>query len=679
MLFSYPELTLFMKKTIHFYLPLLLVLLFTNPVRAQITFAPVDSVKKYQRLYMTLKDDKYLMGIYIFKGYIYRRYNADSGIYYGNLALKLAKKTKSGLFETLALDQIQYLQREKGNLAEALKLQLRMLALSKELNSADMEGQALNSIGNTYLYMGTLRTALNYYREALVVFDSEKDFYYQMNERSNIGNTFEKLNMPDSALFYEQKLAQNKNFPTDLLPELMCRMGNANVKLGKYKDALSYYKKGLSYATNEKTINDVAIINYQMAKLNINLNVRDSANYYAHRALNIAKSISLSDIILKSSQLLADIFDRQGKIDSAYRYLQIATHYNDILFGAEKFNSIQQILSAEQQRQQKLLQQQDELKKRYQLISGISILIFVLIVALLIWHNNLSQRKKNKILDVQKTQLTQQRDELQTTIVQLKQTQTQLIQSEKMASLGELTAGIAHEIQNPLNFVNNFSEVNTELIEEMQQEIENGDYEEIKTLAVDIKENQLKINHHGKRADFIVKGMLQHSRTSTGEKQETNINTLADEFLKLSYHGLRAKDKNFNANIATNFDEDLPKVNIVQQDIGRVLLNLFNNAFYAVNQKQKTAGADYQPEVTVTTSADNNTVVISVKDNGTGIPDSIKDKIMQPFFTTKPTGEGTGLGLSLSYDMVVKGHGGTITIETKEGTYTEFKITLPLN
>jgi two-component system NtrC family sensor kinase len=248
-----------------------------------------------------------------------------------------------------------------------------------------------------------------------------------------------------------------------------------------------------------------------------------------------------------------------------------------------------------------------------------------------------------------------------------------------MASLGELTAGIAHEIQNPLNFVNNFSEVSTELIEELQYELKNGDKEEVIAISDDIKQNLEKIYHHGKRADFIVKGMLEHSRTSTGEKQLTNINVLADEFFKLSYHGLRAKDKSFNAELITHFDQSLPAVNIVQQDIGRVLLNLFNNAFYAVAQRQKTAEKGYRPEVSIKTSMENGQVVIKVKDNGVGIPDSIKDKIMQPFFTTKPTGEGTGLGLSLSYDIVVKSHGGKIELKTKEGEATEFIVSLPLS
>jgi len=271
------------------------------------------------------------------------------------------------------------------------------------------------------------------------------------------------------------------------------------------------------------------------------------------------------------------------------------------------------------------------------------------------------------------------KQQVENTLTDLKATQTKLIQSEKMASLGELTAGIAHEIQNPLNFVNNFSEVNQEMIEELEEELKAGNIDEALAIAADIKGNEQKINHHGKRADGIVKGMLQHSRTGGGEKQPTNMNSLADEFLRLSYHGLRAKDKLFNAEMITHFDPDLPKINVIPQDMGRVMLNLFNNAFYAVNQKMKTSGVGYRPEVSVTTSSENGRVIIKVKDNGIGMPEHVKEKIMQPFFTTKPTGEGTGLGLSLTYDMVVKGHGGSIDAKTKIGEYTEFIVSLPLS
>ena len=275
---------------------------------------------------------------------------------------------------------------------------------------------------------------------------------------------------------------------------------------------------------------------------------------------------------------------------------------------------------------------------------------------------------------------------LNQTVDSLKKTQSQLIQSEKMASLGELTAGIAHEIQNPLNFVNNFSEVNTELIDELEQEIDKGNLNEVRSIAKDIKENERKINHHGKRADAIVKGMLQHSRTSSGQKEPTDINALADEYLRLAYHGLRAKDKSFNASFKTNLDNSIDKVNIIPQDIGRVLVNLINNAFYAVGEKRKQTsnarpddlvGRGYEPIVTVTTKKIDGKVELKVVDNGNGIPQKVLDKIFQPFFTTKPTGEGTGLGLSLSYDIITKGHGGELKVETKEGEGTEFIIQLP--
>lgn len=275
-------------------------------------------------------------------------------------------------------------------------------------------------------------------------------------------------------------------------------------------------------------------------------------------------------------------------------------------------------------------------------------------------------------------ELQKQKDELQETLQELKTTQAQLIQSEKMASLGELTAGIAHEIQNPLNFVNNFSEVTAELIEEMEEELNRGDKEEAIAIAADIKQNLEKIMHHGKRADGIVKGMLQHSRASSNVKEPTDVNKLADEYLRLAYHGLRAKDKSFNADLITHFAEGLPDANLVPQDIGRVLLNLFNNAFYAVKEKQKMAGDEFKPKVEVTTLLKGKSLEVIVKDNGMGIPDEIKEKILQPFFTTKPTGEGTGLGLSLSYDIVVKAHSGKIDVKSKQGEGSEFKISLPV-
>ena len=288
-------------------------------------------------------------------------------------------------------------------------------------------------------------------------------------------------------------------------------------------------------------------------------------------------------------------------------------------------------------------------------------------------------------LELKRKAVEESKDALQKSLEELKATQQQLIQSEKMASLGELTAGIAHEIQNPLNFVNNFSEVSSELIDEMTEELKNGNTENADAIAAEIKMSLEKINFHGKRADAIVKSMLQHSRTSTGKKEPTDINALADEYLRLAYHGMRAKDKSFNAAMKTEFDESIGLVKIISQDIGRVVLNLITNAFYAVNEKKRLyadgrlpGGHGYEPTVTVTTSKNGDKLEITVKDNGTGIPQKALDKIFQPFFTTKPTGQGTGLGLSLSYDIVTKGHGGELKVDTSEGEYTSFSIILPV-
>ncbi|MGN6400795.1 MAG: sensor histidine kinase, partial [Flavisolibacter sp.] len=303
-------------------------------------------------------------------------------------------------------------------------------------------------------------------------------------------------------------------------------------------------------------------------------------------------------------------------------------------------------------------------------------LIVLLLIAFILFRSNRQKQKANQ--------------EIEKAYDELKSTQAQLIQSEKMASLGELTAGIAHEIQNPLNFVNNFSDVNKEMLEELKAERSKPNAERDESLQDDLINdviaNEEKINHHGKRADAIVKGMLQHSRKSTGQKEPTDINALCDEYLRLSYHGLRAKDKTFNATTNTNFDRSIGKIDIVAQDIGRVILNLINNAFYAcaersrssVNEQKSKNLIPYEPAVSLSTKKSDNHVTITVSDNGNGIPQNIVDKIFQPFFTTKPTGEGTGLGLSLAYD-IVKAHGGEIKVESKEGKGSEFIVQLSPN
>jgi len=371
--------------------------------------------------------------------------------------------------------------------------------------------------------------------------------------------------------------------------------------------------------------------------------------------------------------MLSELYDSINPKE-ALQYYKIASAAKDSLFGAGNIQTIQTLIAKEEARQKEVetakAAYQNKLKQ-YGLLAGLGIFF---IVAFILFRNNREKQKANIVL-------REQKQKVENALEQLKSTQAQLIQSEKMASLGELTAGIAHEIQNPLNFVNNFSEVSNELLGEMIAELNNGDTDEAKAIAGYIKQNLEKINHHGKRAADIVKGMLQHSRSSSGVKEPTDINALADEYLRLAYYGLRAKDKTFNATMKTDFDETIGNINIIPQDMGRVILNLINNAFYAASLPSKGGFPEpdkiHEPTIWVSTKKIDNKVLISVRDNGPGIPQKILEKIFQPFFTTKPTGQGTGLGLSLSYD-IVKAHGGEIKVETKEGEGSEFIIQLPV-
>jgi signal transduction histidine kinase len=415
---------------------------------------------------------------------------------------------------------------------------------------------------------------------------------------------------------------------------------------------------------------------------------------YAKQAYEIATAFQNKLIIADVANVLAQLHKTNKDYKEAIEFFELAHSITDSVSGenyqrklafTESKNEIEneqarvKLLSAEKGLEQQKLKAEQFLKKLILIVFAVAIFLSVIII-----RNINSKRKK---IQSQKDHIELQSAKVEKAYEELKSTQTQLIQREKMASLGELTAGIAHEIQNPLNFVNNFSEVNTELISEMKNEIDKGNIEGIKSIANDIEENEEKINHHGKRADAIVKNMLQHSRSSSSKKEPTDLNKLADEYLRLSYQGFRAKDprdstnKTFEVIIQTDFDKTIDKINIIPQDIGRVLLNLYNNAFYAVAEKMKasagSAGHPYQPIVSVRTKRTVDKILISVKDNGDGIPQKVVDKIFQPFFTTKPTGQGTGLGLSLSYD-IIKAHGGEIKVETKEGDGSVFIITFPL-
>ena len=493
------------------------------------------------------------------------------------------------------------------------------------------------------------------------------------NDYQILGSIYEEWNRLDSALFYLQKASPSSY--------VFLMLGHTYSKLDSNKLAFGNYQKSISENINRNNLKDITDAYIGLAKLYEKEGKLDSCIYYAKKGYQIAQKASFSKWVFQTSVLLSGIYEKTN-ISESLNYLKLAMAAKDSMINLQKMSQYYSSEFSEDMRQQKLQQtlEQSQLKyknrlKLYILFSG---LLILLMVAVGLWRRNIYRKKSISLLQKQK-------EEIQSTLTQLKSTQAQLIQSEKMASLGELTAGIAHEIQNPLNFVNNFSEVNKEMLEELKAERLKPKAERDDDLQNDLINNVIaneeKINHHGKRADAIVKGMLQHSQKSSGQKEQTDINALCDEYLRLSYHGLRAKDKSFNTDFKTEFDNSIGKINIIPQDIGRVLLNLFNNAFYTVTEKNAQHIEGYEPTVSVSTKllnfplGDGGKVEIKVADNGNGIPQKVLDKIFQPFFTTKPTGQGTGLGLSLSYD-IIKAHGGEIKVETKEGVGTIFIIRL---
>ncbi len=624
------------------------------------SFAQDKKIDSLQQLLSVAKDDTNKVQILINLGSAYQWNKPDSALMYGLKARQLSQQLNYIDGELRIALTLSEALSTKGNFSQALEIDFKALQLAEKTGKQNPFFEA--EIGNVYFYSGDYTKALEYYLR----YKSDSDKV----TRGFIGETYYHLGRLDSALFYISKAYQIDKNDSWHWSVPYYYMALIEAKEGEFKDALNNYRLGLLNSRANLDIangyNGIAFVFKQIGKV-------DSAVYYAKEAMKLAQKESLTPNVLDASALLTELYIKVNT-DSAFKYQRAMLAAKDSLFSEEKVKQMQNLSFNEQMRQQELQQaiQQTQLKYRnrlnvYLLIAG---LLILLIVALGLWRRNIYKQKSFALLHKQK-------EEIQTTLSQLKSAQSQLIQSEKMASLGELTAGIAHEIQNPLNFVNNFSEVNKEMIAEMKEEIDKGNYDEAKLIANDIEENSEKINHHGKRADAIVKGMLQHSQKNTGQKESTDINALADEYLRLAYHGLKAKDKNFNVTMNTNFDSNIGKINIIPQDIGRVLLNLYNNAFYAVTEKKKLIGDGYEPTVSVSTKKINNKTELTVTDNCNGIPPNIVDKIFQPFFTTKPTGQGTGLGLSLSYD-IIKAHGGEIKVESKQSETTTFIILLPV-
>ncbi len=589
---------------------------------------------------------------------------------------KISQKNHDAISEACAWSLYGQGYRLSGNYTKGLECHYKALALSEKIDNSSVLALVQNQLAHIYKDRDENQKALKIYKASLENAQKGKNDIIQIYPLMNIGNIYLKLNQTDSSLYYSQlsyRMNIKRNIKTNT-PYLMLNIAGAYSKMQQKEKAEQYYYQSVDWGL---TLNSLRIL--QMTYVGLSDHYKryqqlDSSIFYAKKSIAVVQNTVFAFLSLKPSLMLSDIYETINA-DSAVKYMRIYKAANDSMYSTRINQQLQMLTFDEEQRQQEINMARIDYRNKIRtnlLIGGIAVLALIMAI---LYRSNKQKLKANK-------QLKNQKEKIEVTLNQLKSTQSQLIHSEKMASLGELTAGIAHEIQNPLNFVNNFSEVNRELLNELKDELKKGNLADVKQIADDVIANEQKINHHGKRADAIVKGMLQHSRSSNGVKEPTDINALADEYLRLAYHGLRAKDKEFNATLVTDFDDKIGMVNMIPQDMGRVILNLITNAFYAVAEKKKQSNDGYEPSVTVTTKrivplpGGPQGVEVRVADNGNGIPQKALDKIFQPFFTTKPTGQGTGLGLSLSYD-IVKVHGGELKVETKDGEGTTFIILLP--
>jgi two-component system NtrC family sensor kinase len=611
-------------------------------------------------------------------GLIYSHSGLDSARVYFDSAVQIFHSLNDVLGEAAALNYIGIVLQEKGEYQNAVDYALKGLALRKSTNDYRGIIYSLINVGNIYLEAEKFDIAIDYYNQS-IAFANEHEREPENMVFNQLGKTYLQLKQYQKA----EEQFHKASWADDLLVgRLYNETNRLDDALKKFSDALMNSQKSGSkvYATGALT----GLADSYLKKGNLKLAIKNGLQAYA-----LADSIDHKKNLENAASVLARAYQAIGNYERSNHFLHIAFNIHDSLKNGQiqsrlaffeskaKSDSEQariQVITAQNALQQQKLNDEQKYRTSILIFSALALLAAI---AIIIFING-----KRKRIQAQSIVIDEQKHKVEKTLSELISTQSQLIQKEKMASLGELTAGIAHEIQNPLNFVNNFSEINKDLVEELTHEIEKGNLQEAKNIARDIVHNEIKINEHGKRADSIVKGMLQHSRSSTGIKEATKLNILADEYLRLAYHGIRAKDKSFNVNVKTDFDDAIGQISLVPQEFGRVLLNLLNNAFYSIGEKKKSFSAEtksdhYNPTVLIATKKEKDNVIITVSDNGIGIPDKLKDKIFQPFFTTKPAGQGTGLGLSLAYD-IIKAHGGNIRMESNNGDGAAFIIELPV-
>jgi signal transduction histidine kinase len=601
---------------------------------------------------------------------------SDSCFPYAQKALAIAQKANYLYGQYLVYSRLFTVYNMSGDYAGALQTMNQSLKVAEKLTDRRLETMA-----DVYGQIGNINYEMEKYSDALgsnwKSIELRKEAALPQTKLAsiyiNIGYCLAKLNQLDSAKYwadsgYALHLEAKSHWAMSLTNygRTQEAIGNESLAENAYQDAIrNYYSKPQhdnSYFVCAPFID--------LARLLFKLNKYDSSIYFADVAYQISKRNNFPEYVLGAATVLSEVYKAKMNTDSAAKYMSAVIETNKNILSRSRIQKFESVQFAEEQRKAEILAAELKLKNQVRLYCSLAGLLVFLIIAFILFRNNQQKKKAN-------AQLRAQKVEIENALSTVKTTQKQLIQSEKMASLGELTAGIAHEIQNPLNFVNNFSELNGELLEEMQKELKAGNQDEAISLADHVIQNMQKINQHGKRAEGIVSGMLQHSRPSAGERQLTDINALAEEYLRLSLHGMKAKDNLFECKVTTVLDSSIEKMNVIPQDLGRVFLNIYNNAFYSLGEKMKKQPTGFEPVLFVSTKKSDHKAEIFIRDNGMGIAQKNIDKVFQPFFTTKPTGQGTGLGLSLAYDIITKEHEGTLGVETAEGEFAEFMIQLP--
>ncbi|QIL77108.1 ATP-binding protein [Hymenobacter sp. HDW8] len=617
-----------------------------------------------------------LMGL----GYYYRfRGDYKESLIYTRQAQQLFRQLDDRLNQISCLYNLGFVYYGQGDFTQAMTHSFEGLRLAETMQNQKWLTLINSQLGLACVIVGEYAKAKQYLDRGLKLANKAGDVEGAAFCQNGFGRLAGAQNKWLEALqHFEKQMTLAHEAGNERLVTLgQVRSAEMNERLGRYTEVFSVGRLGLRRLKQMEDVGNIPLIEVIFARAFLHTGRPDSAMVYGRASLRASQRSGTKQIIHDASDILAQASAQLGRYEDAYRYQTLFTAYKDSLstqdivrrtaalqytYELDKKQSQIRLLTRNEQLSQQRSQQQKLL-----LVGALVALAVVAGLSVLLWRNNQQKQRAN-------AQLQRQQEELQAA-------QSQLIQREKMASLGEFTAGIAHEIQNPLNFVNNFAEVSAELVGELGTAQKSPDRDaalEADLLAY-LSQNLCKIREHGGRAARIVQGMMEHARPSTGERQLTDLNALCDENLRLAYHGQRAKDPNFEVKFTTNFDSDLGLVPVVPQEIGRVLLNLYTNAFYAVSQQAARHENGYQPQVLVTTRRRNGQVKLRVRDNGIGIPEAIQEKIFQPFFTTKPAGEGTGLGLSLSYDIVTKGHGGTLSVESQEGKYTEVIVSLPVS